>query len=241
MKKIAILLTGIPRYFYCLDEIKHIMKNNEVYIFLWYWDPVDSSDLVKNSWSGSFHGGTADLNFNPNIFNFPSVHMEHKCENWKKTESIFLNKKQEIQHLFDKSTRKDLGVYGMWYAVMKSNEMREEYEKKHNIIFDCVMRARFELKLMKSTGHPDASNLDFRVEDFDMDKLWKSHTNSDSKYGMSDCFAFSSSKNMSHYCRMYENINECATIEGEVWPEAIAFHHNKNQYEMLPQYIFLGK
>ena len=249
MKNIAILLTGIPRLVYpCIDAIKHIAKNNKVYLFVWNWRTEDSVELSKNSWTGKCHGNNVDLNFDVKMFDLPEI--EHGCfesGSWKELVPLFEEQRdesKEVKEIFELSAQfwqpySPLGIYGMWYAVMKANELRENYEKKHNMIFDCVMRARFELNVMDN--NPWRSDKDFVIEDFDMNKLWKSCSNLDIKYGMNDCLAFSSSSNMSHYCRMYENINKCILIEKSLSPEAIEFHHNKDHYEMLPQYIFLGR
>lgn len=126
--------------------------------------------------------------------------------------------------------REDLGVYGMTYAIMKSNEMREEYEKEKNIIFDCVMRARFELCFVNNDGV-------FRVEDFDMNKLWISHTNQN-KDGMSDCLAFSNSETMSYYSKVYNRIKELSEIEYHN-PESI-FHHHTKHLNRVAQYVLRG-
>lgn len=230
MKTLAICISGIPRGAYCIDVIKKLSEYNKVVLFIWYWEDKTSDNLSINSRRKSY----LHEEFNPDIFNIENIEYFYNSGLFEKMIPIFEEKKSKLKV----EGREDLGIYGMTYAIMKANEMREEYEKKNNMVFDCVMRARFELSFLREGSTNYNKDAVFRVEDFDMGNLWISHTNVDLVYGMNDCLAFSNSKIMSHYSTLYNRLNEISNIEKHS-PEII-FHHNTKQFKRLPQYILVG-
>jgi len=233
MKNLAICLSGIPRGLYCVETIKKISKYNNTVLFIWYWKEEKKDSLASNSRRKSpYHE-----DFDPSIFDIENIKYFHDSELFDLKVPIFKEKKQKLKSKTIKD-RDDLGIYGMTYGIMKANEMRENYERKNNMVFDCVMRARFELSFLKKGSTNYDENAVFRVEDFDMNKLWISHTNTDIKYGMNDCLAFSNSKIMTHYSNVYNRLDELSKLEAHS-PE-IVFHHNTKQFERHPQYVLVG-
>ena len=129
----------------------------------------------------------------------------------------------------------------MTFSIKKANELREKFEQENGIVFDCVIRARFEAKFLQpgSTNYnPDAK---FLVSDYDFNnRVYTSCTNVDIKYGMNDCLAFSSSQNMSKYSRVYDYMNELSLIEGHT-PEKVFHHHiTKQNLQKHEQYVLVG-
>jgi len=230
MKKLAICISGVPRGYYCVDAIKRISEYNDTTVFIWYWNDFNNTELEINSWRKS----PIDSKFNPNVFIIENVKTYYESGSFSEMSPIFKEQKSKLTV----TGREDLGIYGMTYAIMMSNKMREDYEKRNNMKFDCVMRARFELKFLGPGSTNYDPNAIFRVENYDLNKLWISHTNTNIRDGMCDCIAFSNSETMSHYSTVYNRLNELSEIE-EHNPEII-FHHNTKHLIRSSQYVLVG-
>lgn len=230
MKKVAICISGIPRGHYCLDAVKRIAKYNDTSVFIWYWNDSNTNSLRVNSWRKS----PVYTDFRPEIFKMDNINLIFGSGSFNDMIPIFKEQRLKIT----KPGRNDLGIYGMTYAIMRANQMREQYESINNMNFDCVIRARFELKFLEPGNTNYNPNAIFRVEDFDMNQLWISHTNVNIRDGMCDCLAFSNSEIMSHYSTVYERLYELSMIEMHS-PEII-FHHNTKHLKRQHQYILKG-
>ena len=186
---------------------------------MWFWKTENeegSNVISSHSWSK----GLADPNFDPEIFSLPGIELIYESGKFSEMIDVFQQQKDALPA--DLPKRTDLGVYSMMYSMLKVNELRENYETKNNMKFDCVIRARFELRFNK--WFPDAV---FNLENYDLQYLWQSHTNVHPKYGLNDCLAFSNSSIMSHYMSVYNHINELSLFEGHN-PELITYYHNKH-------------
>ena len=234
LPKVAICVSGVPRGDYCTEFIERISLYNQVYVFVWYWNDQDEV-LKQHSRRGSIPQPFTPQNFS----SIPGVALQCESDSFSKYKDGFQAQRDQLPH-FDWN-REDLGIYGMTFAIKKANEMREKFEQENNIIFDCVIRARFEAKFIQpgSTNYsPDAK---FSVSDYDLANIiYISCTNRDIKYGMGDCIGFSSSQNMSLYSKVYDNLNELSAIEGYT-PEKI-FYHNLQKYNLhkSDQYVLVG-
>lgn len=232
---VAICVSGVPRGDYCTEFIQRISLYNKVYVFVWYWNDLNHI-LAQHSRRGS-----TPQPFEPQIFSsIPGVIVNCASDSFAKYEPEFQKLKDQLPR-FD-CDRQDLGIYGMTFAIKKSNELREQYERENNMIFDCVIRARFEAKFIQPGSTNYSPYAKFFALDYDYtNKVYISCTNFDLKYGMGDCLAFSTSENMSKYSKVYDNINELSAIEGHT-PEKI-FYHNLKKYNLQKdtnQYILVG-
>ena len=171
--KVAICISGVYRGYFCKDFIDAVSRDNDVKIFIYYWehDPV-------NLPTHSFLNKQSHL-FEPEKLNMPN--MEYKIDNFERMMPIFSGEKSKLPT--DMPMAHGLGFYSMCYVIMKSNEMREEYENKNNMKFDCVMRTRFETHIF--------NNKVLDLKKYDMNILWTPKFNVDLTYGMNDCHAFS--------------------------------------------------
>lgn len=112
----------------------------------------------------------------------------------------FEDLKPTFQESYDSMTfpsyqRRDFGFFSMCYSFFKSNELKCQYEKENNMLFDKVVRMRFDSDI---------------VNEIDIRKLKKyplyleKHTGDWG--GISDQFAIGDSKSMDYYCSAYNNI-----------------------------------
>ena len=85
---------------------------------------------------------------------------------------------------------------------MKSHEMRKNYEKKHSINFDVVIRARFESGFRSDEGQHSILDL----YDYDMNILWTPDININLENGMNDQLAFSNGDNMEIYMTAFNRL-----------------------------------
>jgi hypothetical protein len=214
--KVAICISGVPRGYYNIDFIEQICKFYETKLFIFYWqnDPVK---LRFQSYAGSYD---QDTSFSPYIYDKLGIETWVDSGSFAAMEPEFQRKYEEIPEKY--RLLKKVSLHSMSYAIMRANDMREFYEEFHGFKFDCVMRARFETRFFRKEGPYSRLHLDR----YDFNKLYKPLIHVDLKYGMNDCFAMSSSKNMSHYSRIYNHLTELAQIDG-LGGELCFYHHNK--------------
>lgn len=213
--KIALCLSGIPRGVYCHELVMKLARLYEVYLFMYYWLDADKARVH------SFNGKPF-FPMNPNSFAFPGVELYYQGDYFEKYIPEFQKRFDQID--VEKRNRKDLGIFGMTYGIYMANLMREEYEYKNNMQFDCVFRIRFESGIRDVPG-PEKWWI---LSDYDMNHLWIPDINVDSHTGMSDQFAYSNSKIMSYYSRVYDRVVELSNL-GCHSPELIFNKHLRNQ------------
>ena len=109
--------------------------------------------------------------------------------------------------------RDDLGIFSMYYSIMKADSLRAEYESDMNLKFDCVFRIRYD-----SLVHNE-----FLIEDHDIKGLNIPVAESDYG-GINDRFAFGDSSAMSVYSSAYKNIVNLVERQG-YQPEMILLNH----------------
>lgn len=214
--KIALCLSGIPRGVYCHDMVERLAHFYETYIFMYYW--VDAENAREHS-----YGGKPTFPFNPKSFAYPGTELHYIPD-------YFINYKEQFQQLYDcievdKRIRPDLGIFGMTYGIYRANLLREDYEAKNNMEFDCVFRIRFESGIRPCEGPIKFWN----IHEYNLNHLWLPDIQVDLKTGMNDQFAFSNSKIMSYYSRVYEKVVELSNQHCHS-PEQIFNAYLKNQY-----------
>jgi len=128
----------------------------------------------------------------------------------------FEDMKPTFQGYFDSMTfpsyqRKDVGFMSMYYSFFKSNELKCQYERKNNMLFDRVVRMRFDSDI---------------VNDIDVEALkcpLNLEKNTGDWGGLSDQFAIGDSKSMDHYCNIYHNLVNMQHIRFH--PESLMTEH----------------
>ena len=219
---VAVCISGIPRHYFCYDFIRRLSQWYKLHIFIYYWD--DGQSIAKYT-----PRGCDVFPLNPESFRLPGCELFYQADTFQKYVPEFT----ELYKLAcdncwpDHMNRQDIGMFGMTYAIKKANEMREEFEQKNNMKFDCVMRARFETKFRWNEG-PLAN---IKLSDYNMNLIYTPDININLKYGMNDCFAFSNSDIMSIYSNIHDFVVELSHIDGH-HSETI-FHLNLERHKIV--------
>lgn len=217
--RIALCLSGIPRAKHCHDFVQRISKYYQTNLFIFYWG--DGEGIRKHSFLGR-----ETFSFNPESYRLPGVDLEYKKDMFSSHINEFQASYDQID--LDKRGRKDLGIFGMTYAIYQANHMREQYERKNNMVFDCVFRIRFE-----SGFRPTNDWLDFfDIKGYDLNYLWIPDINVELHTGMNDQFAFSNSHIMSFYSRIYSHVIALSN-KATHSPETIFHEYLSNSFFMI--------
>ncbi len=172
--KIAVCVSGQPRFFEKAFEYidKNLLKNFEtVDVFFHCWENI-LDDSKK----------TTLLNlYNPKKFLFEK-------------EKIHI-----LNYPFKQSTTQPNSVFSMFYSIMKSNNLKKDYEQENDFKYDWVFRLRFDFALNKSFN----KNV---LLDLDSSYIYLNNFEQLPNPHCADCFAFSTSKNMNIYSETYNNI-----------------------------------
>ena len=192
---IAICISGSIRYpDKSLKSINKIVPNN-VKVFIHTWKNIKSGKFLKTIHRLQNKEGIKemiDTDFNLLQYSYEKLQIDDFDTLYEDIKSLY----DDIK--FNSYFRDDVGVLSMYYSIYQANKLKCEYEKDNNIIFDRVIRMRFDsdfvndsLNLIKTT------NFDLCIPDtrFDYD-------------GINDQFAIGSSKTMDIYSNVYQDIHE---------------------------------
>jgi hypothetical protein len=146
---VAVCFSGGIRYPHIgLESLKKIIPNNNVKIFIHTWKVYD-----RNLFLDTVHGleyKEHDNTLNTHYSILESYDYETLLiENFDTIKPLFEQKFQSLK--FSKYHRNDIGPMSMHYSIHKSNELKREYERQHNMIFDCVIRMRFDSDFQNKT------------------------------------------------------------------------------------------
>jgi hypothetical protein len=190
--KIALCLSGQPRYleegFYFIQ--KYLLSKYKIDVFIHTW--WDEDDINKNfKFTNIKRNGTYDP------------------ESLKKIEEFYSPKKMmvEPQIIFESFEEVNYGglhpisVPSSFYSLMKSNDLKKEYEKNNKFKYDVVIRCRFDIVI---------NNFGLDLEKLNLDKIY---VGGEIHYGgqqnvPNDQFAISSSENMDYYSSVFEMISK---------------------------------
>jgi len=140
--KIAVCFSGGIRYPHIgLESLKKIFPNNDIKVFIHTWKIENIEDYLST---------VADLQYkerdNTVIFDYEYL----KKYNY---ESLLIESYDSKKQLFQKKLdclkfssyyREDVGPISMHYSIFKSNQLKKDYEESHGIVFDRVIRMRFD-------------------------------------------------------------------------------------------------
>lgn len=215
--KIAVCISGGVRYPHLgLQSIQKIIPNDYVKIFIHTWKVNDTNDFL-NTVSGLEYkekDKIIETDFS-NLENYD--YQKLLIENYDERKITFQKLLNELK--FVPSTdpedepRNDVGPISMHYSIYKANELKKEYEKEHNIIFDWVIRMR--------------TDSEFRYDVLDLNSLygelnipsgedWK-------KDAINDQFAIGTSYAMNLYSNFYNNIHY--TQSSKYYPEVLLYNY----------------
>lgn len=129
MSKIALIISGLPRYVAkSFPNIEWaLIKPNNPDVFIHTWNDTD----------GSLNYPIAEL-YKPKIL---------KAENQK----IWINSQMELSRMMASHARSYHRhkfvemLYSSWYSTQQANLLKEQYRLENDMVYDYVIRARFDL------------------------------------------------------------------------------------------------
>jgi hypothetical protein len=201
--KVAVCLSGSVKHpEKSLDSIRRIYPNEYLKVFIHTWKIENKKEYARDSFSGKL--GLADLEV-LSEYNAEDIFTENYNE-----------KRLEFESMYDRldfspGNRADIGVISMYYSIFKSNELKCKYEKNNNIIFDKVIRMRFD----SDFGDKDLT-LDPNVDTIQipLGNDWG---------GINDQFALGPSKEMNSYSDLF---NKFEDLQGTPYnPETLLLTH----------------
>lgn len=219
--KVAVCISGAVRYPHLgLRSIQKIVPNEYVKVFIHTWK-VNNKDSFLKTVSGLQYK-EVDKIIEPNLslleeYNYEKLLIENYDQSKNKFEKL-LNCLKFIPSTDPEDTepRIDVGPISMHYSIFKANEMKKEYEKENDMVFDWVIRMR--------------TDSDFRYEKLDLNLLnddlnipsgedWGNHS-------INDQFAIGSSHVMNLYSNLYNNFQYYQSVK--YYPERILYSHLDN-------------
>lgn len=218
--KIALCLSGQPRFLEeCYPSIykaiikdarDNVNKNIDIFIHTWhdknkigemydgaYWNNNNNAIILQNT-----PQRIIEL-YNPIKYIIESSKDFGEIIN--KASSMFGNKNNYYVY----------NLVSMYYSMYKCNQLKRDKELEDNIIYDIVIRCRFDLL--------------FPYGNIDFSKLNLNKINTDSRWGglesACDVFAISNSSNIDIYCDMYNRIvNYNGIKEKKDWCDYFIWH-----------------
>ena len=218
--KIAVCISGAVRYPHLgLRSIQKIFPNEYVKIFIHTWK-IKNRDAFLNTISGLEYK-EIDKTVETNIsclenYDYEKLLIENYEDCEKKFQTLFSNLKFFPATDLEDQPRTDVGPISMHYSIHKANELKKEYEKENNIIFDWVIRMRTDSDFLH-----DCLDLNSLTEELNIPcgEDWASNS-------INDQFAVGTSHAMNLYSNLYNNIHY--TQSCKYYPETILYSHLKN-------------
>jgi hypothetical protein len=191
--KVAVCLSGAIKYpEKSLSSIKKIYPNDFLKVFIHTWDIENNKQYGRDSFSGKIGLSGIDI---LNEYQYEDILIED-----------YNARRDEFQTMFDtlqfkESHRKDIGIISMYYSIFKSNELKTLYEVKNNLVFDKVIRMRFDSDFGDKNLNldPDANHIQIpKGSDY---------------AGINDQFAVGPSEDMNHYCNVFNKLETLKDME----------------------------
>jgi len=173
--KTALLISGLPR---CIDRgfpsIRDaIIRPNNPDIFIHTWgNPADEALRSKIT-----------TLFNPNMLTIEPPKIIHNTH--MNLDRMMASHGRSYQrHKFVEM------VYSMWYSMLQANLLKEHNRLEHNVHYDYVIRARFDITYTKAVD----------VQQYDRNIVHTAHRPDLPVEMVDDRFAFASNELMNIYC-----------------------------------------
>ncbi len=99
------------------------------------------------------------------------------------------------------------------YSRMKSINLKKEFEKKNNMLYDCVLTTRFDVGHVNG-GNNATSHLKFFNDTLEMNKIYQADWNQ-TNAGSSDHWYYGCSSDIDMVGELYNNLEEYLTPESE--------------------------
>lgn len=179
--KTALLISGLPR---CIDRgfpsIRDaLIKPNNPDIFIHTWgNPGDHG--LREKITNLFH---------PNMLTIEEPKIIHNTH--MNLDRMMASHGRSYQrHKFVEM------VYSMWYSILQANLLKEHNRLEHNIHYDYIIRARFDITYTKAID----------VKNYDSNIIHTAHRPDLPPEMVDDRFAFASNELMNIYCSGFNMI-----------------------------------
>lgn len=211
--KTALILSGKFRDF---KDIYPTLKSNVI--------DMHSPDIFISTWSDndslkeSFHAGTVNIEDSVTasevieILNPSGIveddYLSIQIQNIKETALGY-------SHLAPQTGEfNPISFFMMWYKIKTGYLLMEKHEKKTGKIYDKVIRARFDLKILDPLVFSDETNEVCIPIGYD----WRG--------GINDTFAYGSRKSMEYYCNLFDYVQSYLKTGKILFhPETLLKHH----------------
>tara|TARA_R100001377_G_scaffold75574_1_gene52175 strand:+ start:6079 stop:6816 length:738 start_codon:yes stop_codon:yes gene_type:complete len=191
--KIALCISGQPRNVTrgIPNILEHLNFDFDVFHHSW-WDNKSSTSLFTKSNAAKIN----DIVSEPVDNNW--ISMMYENFNIKKLQLEAQVPFNVPQILEDRKAyyANSFNIYSSLYSIYKCNELKKEYEKQNNFIYDIVIRTRLDF------GFSECIN----INNFDGKVIYVPNDFGYTRYGFNDQFAIGSSPNMNIYSEAFNNI-----------------------------------
>lgn len=198
--KIAVCFSGGIRYPHIgLESLKKIIPNDDIKIFIHTWKIENREEYLST---------VADLQYKERDNTVISNYEYLEKYNY---ESLLIESYDSKKHLFQKKLdslkfssyfREDVGPISMHYSIFKSNQLKKDYEESHGMIFDRVIRMRFD-----SDFEGRGLNLNDLTDEINIPE------GEDWCGGINDQFALGTSSGMNMYSDFYHQIDRVQDVQ----------------------------
>ncbi len=145
---IAICVSGSIRYPELgLKSINKIIPKNAK-VFIHTWKNVRSGKFLKTIHRLKRKEGIKemiDTNFDLLKYSYEKLKVDDFGEMFDDFTSLFYSLK------FSHYWRDDVGILSMYYSIYQANKLKCEYEKENNMLFDRVIRMRFDSDFVRES------------------------------------------------------------------------------------------
>lgn len=222
-KRIAICLSGYLRTFKeCYPSLlENVIQDNDCDIFIHTYDKVGLSKGWKNPETGEILiEPIEDRPANVGYVEFKHKFIENIdiefLESIPYVKTVVIEKLEDIKHIFlENFLYKGVSIFSnideianILYKIYKCNELKKQYERENNFIYDLVIRIRGDQMFTKKI------NLDFDKNKILMNSYpWGDEDMVEKLPGGDDCclsdrFAAGSSENIDYLSDLYLHIEE---------------------------------
>ena len=206
----AICISGSIRYPHIgLKSISKILPSNSK-IFIHTWNNVKTGRFLRTVHDLHYKEGIKemiDTDFDLLQYPYEKIKVDDFGETFNELKSLYDS--LTFRPFSNVRARNDVGVLSMYYSIYQANKLKCEYEKENDIIFDQVVRMRFDSDIVNDTlDLTKTANFDLCIPDIRFDYT-----------GINDQFAIGSSKTMDTYSNIYKDI--CGLTDCEYCGEQI--------------------
>jgi len=221
--KVAICFSGGIKYpEHGLRSLNLISPNDDIKIFIHTWDIHKKEDFLQTVHALEYKEPErtviTDFNF-LSKYNYETLLIENYDSKQKDFEKIFK------QLNFSSYSRKDIAPLSMHYSIYKSNQLKKYYELKNNMIFDRVIRIRYDSDFLGKSLNLQDLNHDINIPEGE-----------DWCGGINDQFAVGTSFGMDIYSNLFHEFDKFQHLDFH--PEIIFRNYLESKNIIINRFDF---